>query len=116
MLLLDKDDPSKILKKTEVPLLKPEEDYEKDGDVSEVCFPCGALVENNRLYIYYGGADKVCAVASASMEKIMESLKPFKDDPCSDEDILQRKKTWHEEAERELREKKGVKASHLRPY
>lgn len=76
LLLLDKDDPRKILAKTEAPFLKPEEDYELKGDVNNVVFPCGALVENDRLYVYYGAADTVCAVASESMDKVMQSLKP----------------------------------------
>lgn len=76
LLLLDKNDPSKILAKSEKPFLIPEEPYEVKGDVNNVVFPCGAVVENGRLYVYYGGADKVCAVASEGMETVMASLKP----------------------------------------
>lgn len=76
LMLLDRDDPRKILAKSERPFLKPEEEYELKGDVNNVVFPCGALVENGRLYVYYGAADTVCAVASESMDAVKKSLKP----------------------------------------
>lgn len=76
LLLLDKNDPTKIIAKTDAPFLKPEEAYELKGDVNNVVFPCGAVVDNGRLYVYYGAADTVCAVASESMENVMQSLQP----------------------------------------
>ncbi len=81
-MLLDKNDPTKILAKTEAPMLKPERKYEREGDVDNVAFPCGALIDKGRLYVYYGGADTVCAVASESMAVIMKALKPFKNNPA----------------------------------
>jgi predicted GH43/DUF377 family glycosyl hydrolase len=81
VMLLDKNDPTKVLAKTEAPMLKPERDYELKGDVDNVVFPCGALIDKGRLYVYYGGADTVCAVASESMTAIMKALKPFKNNP-----------------------------------
>jgi len=81
VMLLDKDDPSKVLAKTTAPILKPKKDYELKGDVDNVVFPCGALIDNGRLYVYYGGADTICAVGSESMAKIMKSLKPFRNNP-----------------------------------
>ena len=81
LMLLDKDEPAKILAKTEAPSLRPEADYEVSGDVNNVVFPCGALVEDGRLYVYYGGADTICAVGSESMENVRAALQPFKDNP-----------------------------------
>jgi predicted GH43/DUF377 family glycosyl hydrolase len=83
LMLLDKDDPKKILAKSEAPSLRPEADYELKGDVNNVVFPCGALIDNGRLYVYYGGADTICAVGSESMDKVREALKPFKNNPVS---------------------------------
>lgn len=77
LMLLDKDDPTKIISKTQAPFLKPEEDYEVTGDVNNVVFPCGALIDDEKLYVYYGGADTVCAVASEAMDTVWKSLKPF---------------------------------------
>jgi predicted GH43/DUF377 family glycosyl hydrolase len=81
LMLLDKDDPRKIIAKSEAPSLKPEADYELKGDVNNVVFPCGAVVDGERLYVYYGGADTVCAVASEDMKTVRSLLKPFKDNP-----------------------------------
>lgn len=81
LMLLDANDPTKIIKKTDAPLLLPEEDYELKGDVDNVVFPCGALIDDDRLYIYYGGADTICAVASQSMENVRKALKPFLNQP-----------------------------------
>mgnify|MGYP001294244029 CR=1 FL=1 len=78
LLLLDKNDPSKIIAKSDAPFLKPEEDYEVKGDVNNVVFPCGAIVDKGRLYVYYGAADTVCAVASESMETVLQSLQTTK--------------------------------------
>ncbi|MBI1215309.1 MAG: hypothetical protein GC185_05750 [Alphaproteobacteria bacterium] len=81
LMLLDKNDPTKILAKSEAPSLKPEADYEVTGDVNNVVFPCGALIDKGRLYVYYGGADTICAVGSESMANVRAALKPFRDNP-----------------------------------
>jgi predicted GH43/DUF377 family glycosyl hydrolase len=81
VMLLDKNDPRRIVAKTEGPVLKPETPYELAGDVNNVVFPCGALVEGGRLYVYYGAADTVCAVASEAVDTIKAQLRPFVDRP-----------------------------------
>lgn len=75
-MLLDKADPSRILGRTAAPLLVPREPYELQGDVSNVVFPCGALVHEKRLYVYYGAADRVCAAASEELDIVLQPLKP----------------------------------------
>jgi predicted GH43/DUF377 family glycosyl hydrolase len=52
-----------------VPLLTPEEDYEINGDVNNVLFPTGACILDNKLFVYYGAADKVCCVATADYKR-----------------------------------------------
>lgn len=76
LLLLDKNDPSKILARTEAPVLVPERSYEREGDANNAIFPCGALIDKGSLYIYYGAGDRVCAVASESMDAVRKMLKP----------------------------------------
>jgi len=83
VVLLDKNDPSKIISQTETPVLTPEEDYEVKGDIENVVFPCGALIKDGRLYVYYGGADTVCAVASEDMTEIKKLLRPFEENPVN---------------------------------
>ncbi|MBI2031718.1 MAG: hypothetical protein HYT08_03830 [Candidatus Levybacteria bacterium] len=72
--LLDLDNPRKILKRLEDPILEPEMTYEKEGEVKNVVFPCGAVVKNGEILIYYGGGDRVVGVASINLEKLLEKL------------------------------------------
>ncbi len=76
LMLLDKNDPRKIISKTNGPVLSPLRKYEREGDVPNVVFPCGALIHDKRLYVYYGAADTVCAVASMSLTSVKKALKP----------------------------------------
>ncbi|MEO6536914.1 MAG: hypothetical protein ABIT47_04435 [Candidatus Paceibacterota bacterium] len=72
-ILLDLDDPKKIIGRT-YPFLVPEESYEKDGMVPNIVFPSSAVVDGELLDIYYGGADTVCARASVRFQDLMEAL------------------------------------------
>jgi beta-1,2-mannobiose phosphorylase / 1,2-beta-oligomannan phosphorylase len=72
--LLDLKDPSKIIGRTKEPILKPEENYEKNGDVNNVVFPTGACILDEKLFVYYGGADKVCCVATVDLGALLEYL------------------------------------------
>jgi predicted GH43/DUF377 family glycosyl hydrolase len=78
--LLDITEPRKILGRTKAPLLTPEEDYEIKGDVNNVVFPTGACILDNKLFVYYGAADKVCCVATVDLEEILDYLMS---DKCS---------------------------------
>ena len=55
----------------------PKESYERVGDVDDVIFPCGAVVDEktNELLVYYGAADSVVALAIANFDNILEYLK-----------------------------------------
>ena len=68
--LLDLQEPRKVLARTKEPILEPEMEFEKQGVVPNVVFPDGAVVQNGQLLAYYGGADKVCCVASAPIERL----------------------------------------------
>ena len=72
--LLDLKDPRKILARTREPILEPETTFERRGIVPNVVFPDGAVVEGERLSVYYGGADRVCCVASAPVEEFLNEL------------------------------------------
>jgi len=74
--LLDRDDPSKIISRTES-VLMPEEIYEKYGLVPDVIFPTSAtLGDEGKLDIWYGAADTVCAKASVHLHDLMRALDP----------------------------------------
>ena len=72
--LLDVDDPTHVIARKGTPLFEPEVPYEKEGQVAEVVFPCGAVVINGRLFVYYGGADKVIGVATIKLSELLKSL------------------------------------------
>ena len=73
-LILDEKDPTKILYRSHTPILEPEEDYENNGHKWGVIYSCGAVIKNEILYVYYGGADKFVCVASIPLKELIESL------------------------------------------
>lgn len=73
--LLDQNNPSRVLSRTLSPLLSPEEWYEQKGYVDNVVFPCGALIRDEMVYLYYGGADKYVCVATAPLRELMTTLR-----------------------------------------
>lgn len=77
-ILLDINDPTKILARSDEPILAPETKYEKEGLVSNVIFPCGAVLIGNRIFIYYGGADRVVGVATIEYKKLLDDLNACK--------------------------------------
>lgn len=72
--LLDKEDPTKVLGHLKKPLFSPTKDYEKCGDVPNVIFPSATTIFDERLYIYYGAADKRIAVASLDLNELLDEL------------------------------------------
>jgi beta-1,2-mannobiose phosphorylase / 1,2-beta-oligomannan phosphorylase len=72
--LLDIDNPIKEISRLPYPLFKPEEEWELKGEVNNVCFPTGAIVEDDTLYIYYGAADEQIACASMSLSALLQEL------------------------------------------
>ena len=73
-LVLDLEDPAKVIARSEEAILSPREKYERIGDVNNVVFACGAIVEpDDKVKIYYGGADTCLCVATASMDALIEA-------------------------------------------
>jgi len=70
-MILDKNDPFRILYRTPFPILEPETKFETDGIVNNVVFSCGSVIKDSTLYVYYGGADKVMCVATGDLEQIL---------------------------------------------
>ena len=71
---MDLKDPTTVLSRSADPIFEPEELYEKEGIVRNVVFPCGIVVRDNLLYIYYGGADKVTGVATMELDILVGAL------------------------------------------
>ncbi|SFA50284.1 Predicted glycosyl hydrolase, GH43/DUF377 family [Pedobacter suwonensis] len=75
--LMDLNDPSKVLARTEDPIMVPQEDYELHGFFGEVVFTNGHLVNGDELTIYYGAADEFVCGARFSVEEILSKLNYF---------------------------------------
>jgi predicted GH43/DUF377 family glycosyl hydrolase len=73
-LLLSLTDPSQVLHRTPDWLMQPETDYEINGFYRGVCFPCGAVVLDGTLFVYYGAGDKYCAVATCDFDELLNHL------------------------------------------
>lgn len=74
--LLDLEDPAKLLHVTEHPILLPEAQYELQGLVEHVVFPCSLIVEaDGGVKLYYGAADTVQAVATGSLSELVDACK-----------------------------------------
>jgi len=73
-IMLDTADPSKVVGHGPMPLLSPREDYERIGDIANVVFACGAIVEDDgEVKIYYGAADTAICVATGRLDDIIDS-------------------------------------------
>lgn len=72
--LLDLRNPMRIIGRTSVPLLTPEEYYENIGMVTNVVFPSGALYVDGDIRLYYGAADTVCCTATIDTDALLARL------------------------------------------
>lgn len=72
--LISLKDPTAVIARTAAPILEPIEPYEKNGQVGNVVFPCGTVVRDGTLFIYYGGADSVVAVATMKFKTLLQAL------------------------------------------
>ncbi len=76
VMLLDLNDPSKIIGRSEQPILWPEHHYEFSGRVTNVTFSCNAILEDNGdVKIYYGAADTCIGLAETSLERLLAACR-----------------------------------------
>ena len=78
--ILDREDPSKVLYRSADYILTPEEDYETQGFVPNVCFPTSALVDQKtgRIAIYYGAADTSTCLCYSTIDRLVAFIKEHK--------------------------------------
>jgi predicted GH43/DUF377 family glycosyl hydrolase len=69
--LLDGEDPTRVIRRSDQWIFGPREPYETVGDVGNVVFPCGWILLGDELRCYYGAADSCIAVASAKLDDVM---------------------------------------------
>ncbi len=74
-MLLDLEDPTRVLYRSNKPIMQPTEPYENGGYKYGVIYPCGAAVIDDVLYVYYGGSDTTVNVAYESLPEFIDMLK-----------------------------------------
>jgi predicted GH43/DUF377 family glycosyl hydrolase len=76
LVLLDLNAPWKVLRRSNEWILGPQALYERVGDVSDVVFPTGAVVNkaDDLLHLYYGAADYTIAVATAKLSDCVDYI------------------------------------------
>jgi predicted GH43/DUF377 family glycosyl hydrolase len=72
-MLLDSDDPLKVIGSLDQPLIVPAES-EREGYVPNVVYSCGAMIHDGYLYIPYGMSDTAAGMACVSVERLLERL------------------------------------------
>ncbi len=72
VVLLDLDDPTKVIAKGKAPLMEPETEYEKIGFFGNVIFNCGVLCEDGLIKIYYGAADTCMGYAEVPLNEVLD--------------------------------------------
>ena len=74
-MILDYKEPSNILYRSRSPVMEPDRHYENEGYKAGVVYAGGAVVKDDDLLIYYGGADKYACVAKANLEEFLDEVK-----------------------------------------
>jgi len=73
-LLLDLDDPTRVIARSEHPIMEPLMDYERAGFFGNVVFTNGHVVHGDTITLYYGAADEVVCGALLSAKEVLETL------------------------------------------
>lgn len=80
--ILDKDDPSKLVARTNVPILTPRMQYERVGDIPNFIFSCGAILEDDgEIKLYYGAADSCICLGTAHVSEIVAACRESVTEP-----------------------------------
>lgn len=72
VILLDLDDPTKVIHRPKAPIFWPEELWELKGDKSNVVFSNTNPVVDGTVYVYYGAADHVIGLATCQLAEILD--------------------------------------------
>lgn len=75
LMLLDRDDPTRVLARCPQPIMEPATPYEQKGyyDLGKGCiFPCANVVIGDEVFIYYGAADSHCCVAMVRLAALLD--------------------------------------------
>ena len=70
--VLDLDDPTRVLARSDEWVMGPETEYERTGDVPGVVFPTGWIRVRDKVRMYYGAADTCVGMATARIDDLLQ--------------------------------------------
>lgn len=73
--LLDLNNPTKVIGRSIEPIMEPVANYEKNGFFGDVVFGCGGIVDGDQLTMYYGVSDTSMAGCTLSISEILQAIK-----------------------------------------
>lgn len=74
--ILDKEDPAKIINRANIPILSPRKLYERIGDLNNIVFSTGAILEDNgEIKLYYGAADNCICLGTTTLSEVINFCK-----------------------------------------
>lgn len=71
--ILETEDPSYVVSRTNIPILSPREEYERIGDVPNIVYTCGAIFESGLMKLYYGAANSCICVGIVEVQDIVNA-------------------------------------------
>jgi predicted GH43/DUF377 family glycosyl hydrolase len=72
LVLLDLENPSCVIHRTDEWIFGPKAAYEREGEVDDVVFPCGWILRDGVIRMYYGAADSCIALATAKLDELVD--------------------------------------------
>lgn len=72
VMLLDREDPRRVIARSPVPIMEPETPLEHKGLYPHCIFPCANVVIGDNIYIYYGAADSYVCLATVSLSRLLD--------------------------------------------
>jgi beta-1,2-mannobiose phosphorylase / 1,2-beta-oligomannan phosphorylase len=72
LMLLDRENPKKVLARSSVPIFEPETIYETAGAFPYCVFPCSNVVIGDEIFMYYGACDERCAVVTIKLKELLD--------------------------------------------
>ena len=71
--ILERDNPSSVISRTNIPILSPREEYERIGDVPNIVYTCGAICESDLVKLYYGAANSCICVGIVGINDLVNA-------------------------------------------
>jgi predicted GH43/DUF377 family glycosyl hydrolase len=73
-LLLDLNDPSRVVRRAQTPLLTPTEKFETEGFFGNVVFSNGMVAKDGKIYLYYGASDESVGLAITDVDYLLSAF------------------------------------------